>query len=74
MNKAPCYRCEVRGAGCHAKCKAYAEWKAEHEELRSKIKKINDLDTNFVDYVLCQREKVIRSRSSRTKQKLVHQR
>lgn len=74
MTKSPCYKCETRCAECHAKCGDYAEWKTEHQKLRSKIEKENFIYTNFVDYVLNQREKVIRSRSSRSKQKLVHQR
>ncbi len=74
MTKSPCYKCETRCAECHAKCGEYAEWKTEHQKLKSKIEKENFIYTNFVDYVLNQREKVIRSRSSRSKQKLVHQR
>ena len=28
--KTPCYECEERQAGCHAKCEKYASWKTEY--------------------------------------------
>ena len=34
----PCYKCEVRHAGCHGSCEAYQTWRKEQEALNSKIK------------------------------------
>ncbi len=32
----PCYKCEIRRAGCHSVCPAYILWKKEVEEIRKK--------------------------------------
>lgn len=33
--KSPCYKCEAREPGCHGKCEKYAEWRENHEALRT---------------------------------------
>lgn len=33
-SKPPCFGCNDRAQGCHAKCQKYAEWKAVHEQER----------------------------------------
>lgn len=30
IGKSPCYKCENREPGCHAKCEVYINWKGVH--------------------------------------------
>ena len=36
MKTPPCYKCEMRCYGCHAKCVDYAAWAAERETERAR--------------------------------------
>lgn len=45
--KCPCYKCEERQVGCHAKCGRYKEWK----EFMEKRKTIMS-DAEVRDYIL----------------------
>lgn len=73
MNSVPCYQCEDRNAECHSKCTKYREWKTEQDILRKNRNRQKELNMNYVDYVLCQREKFSRAKSGRTCRKIVSQ-
>ena len=36
FNSVPCYKCESRYPGCHAKCEKYISWSKEHEIIKDK--------------------------------------
>lgn len=40
----PCKDCTKREVGCHSKCKAYHDWKADWDKYKVKEKAERDLD------------------------------
>ena len=41
---APCYKCEMRYAGCHAKCVKYMDFVQKCEVEREKVRMANTVD------------------------------
>lgn len=50
MRQSPCYKCQDRYVGCHAKCERYIEWSAAREAERERIHKIKENDKRYADY------------------------
>ena len=55
----PCKGCERREIGCHAKCKDYAEFKAELKKLNEKRKRVAEEQ----DTVIRELERMLNTRS-----------
>ena len=49
MTICPCKECETRGAGCHARCSAYKEWKTEQNEIRKTKFKFKSEEAFFTE-------------------------
>lgn len=73
MNVVPCKDCNCRYAECHADCSSYKDWKIEYENVKEKVRKQKDLNINYVDYVLCQRSKIVRAKCGSKTRKIVAQ-
>lgn len=73
MNVVPCKDCNCRHAECHSDCSSYKDWKIEYENVKEKVRKQKDLDINYVDYVLCQRSKIVRAKCGSKARKIVAQ-
>ena len=39
INKSPCYKCELRKIGCHAKCDKYKDWISLMKEISKNASK-----------------------------------
>ena len=49
MNKSPCYGCENREIGCHAKCEAYITFRTEQDRINRERYRANDEMSAFID-------------------------
>ena len=65
----PCTKCEKRHVGCHAECKAFAEW----QEIAAVEKQRKDADRRrehlLNDYYLSAKDNMRKKHSSRRKKK-----
>ena len=73
MNVVPCKDCVSRNGNCHANCVLYKEWKIEHENYKVKIRKQKKLDTDYVDYVLKQRTRIVHAKTAGRNRRIVSQ-
>ena len=53
----PCYKCEDRHQGCHAKCERYAEWNAGRSKARKAQIKYNEANDFLIRSIFKTRRK-----------------
>lgn len=53
----PCYKCEDRHQGCHAKCGKYAEWDAARSKARKAQTKYNEANDFLIRSIFKTRRK-----------------
>lgn len=62
MERPPCgkdcpNRYVTEKSNCHATCKEYLSWQAEHKAELARIRKIKDLERNLIEYYKGKNEK-----------------
>lgn len=63
-----CKGCDLHAAGCHATCKAYGLWRAEHEKERKTICENRKKDMEVWSYARYASEKMRKRRKNRRKE------
>ena len=62
-NKCPCYKCNDRDIGCHAKCKNYKNWREKYYNTKAEIKKSKVADKMFIEHTIKSLDNFTKARS-----------
>lgn len=60
--KAPCYNCDRRAMGCHAKCSDYAAWSVARESEKARAAAETRAESIIIGGVLRAKKKAIKGK------------